>query len=99
MLLVQDVFQVKRGRGDEMVAALREMQSLLDEVGFGQNGRVLTDASGPFFTVISEYQVPSFSAWEQDFEKLMGEPRLGEFMSRTAELVESGERRFWNVVE
>jgi len=27
------------------------------------------------------------------------ESRLGNFMSRTAELVESGERRVWNIIE
>lgn len=99
MLLVQEVFQVKWGRGDELVAVLKEMQTALDEVGFGEQDRILTDASGPFFTVISEYVVPSFSAWEAEFEKLLGLPALDEFMSKTAELVESGERRFYNVVE
>jgi len=99
MLLVQDVFQVKWGRGDELVATLKELEQVLVDAGFGQQHRVLTDASGPFFTVISEYQVGSFSEWEQDFEKLMGLPGLDEFMRKTAEIVVSGERRFWNVVE
>jgi len=99
MLLVQDVFQVKWGRGDELVATLKELQNVLSEVGFGDQHRIMTDASGRMFTVIEEYVVGSFSEWEQDFEKLMGLPGLQEFMSKTADIVESGERRFYNIVE
>jgi len=99
MLLVQDVFQVKWGRGDEMVATLKELQSTLGEVGFGEQHRIMTDGSGRMFTVIEEYVVGSFSEWEQDFEKLMGVPELQDFMAKTADLVDSAERRFYNVVE
>ena len=99
MLLVQDVFQVKWGRGDEMVATLKDLQSVLGEAGFGDQHRVMTDASGPMFTVIEEYVIGSFSEWEQDFAKLMGLPGLQEVMTKTADIVESAERWFYNVVE
>ncbi len=100
MLLARQVFQAKYGRGDELVALLKELQQ---RVPSNRSPRLLTDASGRFFTVVWEYEVESFSEWEQTFresmEQLMAQPEMRDWFSRTMEVVESGSREFYNIVE
>lgn len=62
MIIVRDVFQAKYGKGGELVALFKEARpELFPEHGF----RVLTDASGPFFTVVTEVEVASLGEWEK----------------------------------
>jgi len=100
VLLVRQVFQAKYGRGDELVALFKEFHSRMQEAGATvQNFRILTDASGPFFTVVTEYEVESFAAWEGLFREAQSRPWLGEWFARTVSLIESGRRDFYTIVE
>ncbi len=104
MLLVRQVFQAKYGRGDELVALFKEAR---ERGRLGANAdqtndrswRLLTDASGPFFTVVTEFEVESFAAWEQWFKQTMAQPDMGEWFGRMVDVVESGSREFYNIVE
>jgi hypothetical protein len=94
-ILVRHVFQAKYGRGDEIVAALKEMSGGMTERVRGY--RVLTDLSGPFFTVVMEYEVESLGEFEKGMAEAFSDPRMQEFMGRTAPLIESGRREFYTV--
>ena len=96
MILVRQVFQAKYGKGDELVALLKELRDILPT---GANMRILTDASGPFVTVVTENEVPSLGEWEQLFRQNMGRPEMGQWFGRMVPLVESGSREFYNIVE
>lgn len=99
MLLVRQVFQAKYGRGDELVALFKEGRESMPE-GFRQgSSRLLTDASGPFFTVVTEYEIESFAAWEQQFAAMMAQPDMENWFARMVAVVESGSREFYNIVE
>ena len=93
MILVRDVFQAKYGRGGELVALLKEFRELSGEYG----SRILTDASGTFFTVVTEQEYPSLGEWEGTIAKTFSEPRFGAWFERMVPLVESGRREFYNV--
>ena len=97
MMLVRQVFQAKYGRGDELVALFREFHATAD-VPNRASARILTDASGQFFTVVTEYEVESFAAWEESFRKLMSAPEMGPWFARMMEVTESGRREFYNLV-
>ncbi len=100
MLIVRDVFQAKYGRGDELVALFQEFDRTLGETGSAvARSRILVDASGPFFTVVTEAEVESFAAWERSFQEEMNRPWMGEWFGRMMPLVESGSREFYNIVE
>src|SRR5688572_22899103 len=99
MLVARQVFRAKYGRGDELVALFKEFNTRMQEVGGDTpNFRILTDASGPFFTVVTEVEVESFAAWEGSFRESMGQPWMGEWFGRMQPLVESGSREFYNLV-
>ena len=100
MIVARQVFQAKYGRGDELVDILKEFNRRMQESGHTAHVfRILTDASGPFFTVVSEVEVESLSAWETTFTAAMNYPWLGELFGRMMPLVESGSREFYNVIE
>ena len=101
MLLVRDVFQAKYGRGDELVALFGE---IAEHWRHGQHSielhgnRTLTDASGPFFTVVTEIEVADFAAWQQFIAEEFAMPEFGDWFARMMPLVESGRREFYNIV-
>lgn len=100
MLVARQVFRAKYGRGDELVAVFQEFNSRMQaENGPGPRFRILTDGSGPFFTVVTEVEVENFAAWEGSFRESMARPWMGEWFARMMPLVESGSREFYYTVE
>jgi len=96
MMLVRDVFQAKYGKSGELVALFKEAgQKWPDAMRYGR--RVLTDASGPFFTVVTETEVASLAAWEQLIADVFSNPEFGEWFGRMQALVESGRREFYTI--
>lgn len=99
MLIARQVFQARYGRGDELVALFQELNSRRREedpsvVPF----RILTDVTGPFFTVVTEVEVESLAAWEGAFSESMAHPWMSEWFGRMQALVESGSREFYRIV-
>ncbi len=94
MLVVRDVFQAKYGRGNELVALFKEA---FPKLGAGRTYRILTDASGPFFTVVTEVEVSSLAEWEQMTAQVFGMPEFGEWFNRMLPLVEAGRREFYHL--
>lgn len=80
MLLIREVYFCKPGKVRPMVEKFLAMKKLTEERGLGKM-RVLTDVSAErFWTLVSEFEVPSFEAFMKlgedsetmkDFEKLM----------------------------
>lgn len=98
MILVRQVFQAKYGRGDELVALFKEFHANA-EVPNRDKARIMTDAAGQFFTVVTEYQVESLGAWEQAFGRLMSMPQMESWFGRMMDVTEGGRREFYNIVE
>lgn len=101
MLVVRDVFQAKYGRGDELVALFKEIAEYWKKADHQiqvRGNRTLTDASGAFFTVVTEIELDDFAAWQQFMVEEFALPEFGEWFARMMPLVESGRREFYNVV-
>ncbi len=96
MIVVRGVFQAKYGKGDELVQLMKESNIIWPNQ---REFRMMTDLSGPFFTVITEADYESLSAWEADIQKYFGDDRFGSWFERMMSLVESGSREFYNLVE
>ena len=101
MLVVRDVFQARYGRGDELVALFKEIEGVWakrESRVKTRSMRLMTDASGPFFTVVTEIEVDSFAAWEQLMAEEFSLPEFPGWFARMTPLVESGRREFYNLV-
>lgn len=95
MIIARTTFQAKYGRGDELVALLKEGNEMLAKHGMA-NQRVLTERSGQFFTVVMETEAESMGAFEQSLDAF-GDPEFGPWFEKMMGLVESGRRDFFNV--
>ncbi|MEW5985150.1 MAG: hypothetical protein AB1791_00785 [Chloroflexota bacterium] len=96
MIVVRDVFQARYGKGGELVQLLRQSSEALN-VGVKYGSRILTDASGTFFTVVVETEVESLADWEGRIGEVFARPDFGEWFSQMIPLVESGRREFYYV--
>jgi hypothetical protein len=94
MILVRDVFQAKYGKGEDLVALLKEVRQQWSTLS---EDRILTDASGPFFTVVIETTLESLAAWEQRLAEDFSRPDFREWFARMTPLVESGRREFYHI--
>lgn len=94
MILVRDVFQAKYGKGDQLAALFEEARDRWQGV---YAGRILTDASGAFFTVVAETEVNSLAEWEPLSAQILSNPGFGEWFSRMEPLVSSGRREFYHI--
>ncbi|MFA7295902.1 MAG: hypothetical protein WC211_01785 [Dehalococcoidia bacterium] len=97
MILVRQTFQAKYGRGDELVGLFKELHARA-EFPHRDSARILTDASGRFFTVITEYETESLGTWEATFAQLMSHPEMGAWFGRMTDVTESGSRDFYTIV-
>ena len=96
MIVVRGVFRAKYGKGDELVQLMKEGNAMWPS---GRDVRLLTDLSGPFFTVVTEAEFDSFGAWEANGEVVFSDARFAAWFERMVPLVESGSREFYNLVE
>jgi hypothetical protein len=100
MLVVRQVFRARYGQGDGLVALFKELNARLQAEGESTpRFRIFTDATGPFFTVVTEVDVDTFAAWEGAFSEAMARPWMGEWFGRMTPLVEAGSREFYHRVE
>jgi hypothetical protein len=98
MIVLHNVFQAKYGKGAELVALFKEFRQVWPQK-YGFRFRVLTDVSGPFFTVVTEAELPSLAEWEKRNAEIFSDPDFPKWFARMEPLVESGHREFYNVVE
>jgi hypothetical protein len=97
MMVIREVFQAKYGKGDELVALCKEESAMWADVT-GCPTRLLTDASGTFFTVIWETEVESLGKWEEELAKTFERADFTAWFERMVPLVDSGRRDFYTVV-
>jgi hypothetical protein len=101
MVVIRNVFHLKFGKAREAVALFKEGLAIQKRVGAGMNfsTRLLTDVTGPFYTVVLELTVPSLSAFETDAPRLMGDKEWQANYQKIGAFVESGYREIFTVVE
>ena len=95
MIIVRDVFQARYGKGSDLVVLFKEFRGKIATKVPGY--RILTDASGPFFTVVTEMQFESMAVWEQQSTEIFSRSEFGDWFVRMTPLVESGHRDFYKI--
>jgi hypothetical protein len=101
MVVIRNVFRLKFGKAREAIALFKEGIAIQKRVGAGIDfsTRLLTDVTGPFYTVVLEIAVPSLAAFEGAAPQLMGDKDWQANYQKIASLVESGSREIFTVVE
>jgi hypothetical protein len=100
MVIVRNVFRLKFGKTKDALAVMREgltiQQRVLSDVEFST--RVLTDVTGPFYTLVLELTVPNLAAFEASAPKLFANAEWQANYQKMSPLVESGYREVFSVV-
>ena len=63
------------------------------------SSRLLTDMTGPFYTLVLELTLPNLAALETMMPKVMGDKDWQANYQKILPLVESGDREIFTVVE
>ena len=101
MIVIRNVFRLKFGKAKEAVALLKEGLVIQKRVvtGVDFSTRVLTDVTGPFYTLVLELTVPNMTSFESYAPKLFGDKEWQAHYQKLGALVESGYREIFTVVE
>ena len=99
MIVVRNVFQLKFGKAREAVALVKEGVAIQKRAGLSFSSRVLTDLTGPFYTVVLEFTAPNLSAYESEAPRIMADKDFQTNYQKLVPLVESGHREVFTIVE
>jgi hypothetical protein len=101
VVVIRNVFQLKFGKAKEAVALAKEGQAIQKKAlaGVDFSTRLLTDVTGPFYTLVSELTLPNLSAFETNAPRLFADKDWQANYQKLAPLVESGYREVFSVVE
>ena len=101
MIVVRNVFHLKFGKAREATALMKEGLAAQKKAlaGVDYSTRMLADVTGAFYTLVLELSVPSLGVYEANVSKAMGDPDFQATYRKMAELVDSGHREIYTVVE
>ena len=101
MVVIRNVFRLKFGKAREAIALFKEGIAIQKRAGAGLDfsTRLLTDVTGPFYTVVLEITAPNLAALEAEAPRLMGDKDWQANYQKIAPLVESGSRDIFTLVD
>jgi hypothetical protein len=95
MILVRDIFQVKLGQMDKVLAGLKG--AMESSTRTSMVSRVLTDISGRYFTLVVETKAESMDAYWENLQAGFKDPEVAARDNPLLPYVESGHREFYNI--
>jgi hypothetical protein len=98
MIVVRNVFRLKFGKAREAKEAMKGLLAINRRMGSAKEMRILTDVTGPFYTMVLEMSFPSLGELERG-QSTMSDADWKEAYAKFVPLVESGHREIFNVVE
>lgn len=93
MILARQVFQVKYGHMNEVLAAFKAMGTNMPM----QNTRVLTDISGNNFTLVIETKAESVDAYLKALQAMFQDSGQAGMEDTFTQNIESGSREFYTI--
>ncbi|MCB2205074.1 hypothetical protein KQI65_10020 [bacterium] len=99
MIVVRDVFRVQFGQMKPAVASLQDMASNLASKGETFPFRVLTDAAGPYYTLVLELTFDSLAAYESEMKTLFATEDWQQWYKSFLPFLTDGQREIYNIVE
>lgn len=99
MIIVRNSFRIKFGQAKPALAAFKEGREVMAKVGLTGKTRVLTDVTGPSYTIVFETEHTSLTGFEQESKQMMSVPEWRAWYDKFVPYVESGSREIFSVVE
>jgi hypothetical protein len=95
MYLVRQVFQVKFGHMEEVLAALKTASESGQRPS--DNIRILTDVTGNNFTLVFETKAESLDAYWEDLQASFQDPEMAAQTNTLMQYMESGQREIYTI--
>ena len=99
MILVRNVFRLKYGKAREALALMKEGLAIQKNAGISVSTRLLTDITGPHYTLVLELTAPSLAEFESTVPRVFGNKEFHANYEKFGALVESGHREIFTIVE
>lgn len=101
MILIRFVCQAKFAMANEVVAGFKQTQKIMRQIVDQKKvrGRILTDLSGPFDTVVQEIEVESLAEWERLRVAIFSNPQIQEVEAAGSGSFQSGRTEFYTIEE
>jgi len=99
MILVRNIFRLKYGQARPALALFKEANELMTRSGNKTPTRVMTDLTGPAYTLVLESTYNDLAAWEADGRAVMGNNDWRTWYQKFTPLVESGSREIFTIAE
>ena len=101
MVVIRNVFQLKFGKAREAVALVKEALAIQKRAlaGLDFSTRLLTDVTGPNYTLVLELTMPNLATFETNTPRLFGDKEWQANYQKMVPLVESGHRDIFTIVE
>ena len=101
MIVVRNVFQLKYGKAKEALAVVKEGLAIQKRAvtGVDFSTRVLTDVTGPAYTLVLELTLANLAMFETYAPRLFADKEWQANFQKMAPLVESGYREVFTIVE
>jgi hypothetical protein len=101
MIVVRNVFRLKYGKAREAVALIKEGLVIQRKAvtGVDFSTRLLTDVTGPFYTLVLELTVANLATFEAYAPRLFADKDWQANYQKMAALVDSGYREVFTIVE
>lgn len=98
MIEVRTDYQVRFGKTDQAVDLFKRLPDLLPaSLTKDTHYHLLTDISGPMYTLVEEMIVPSLADWESIRPKLFNHPDYASWFRDFQLFVEEGVHQFFNI--
>jgi hypothetical protein len=98
MIVIRNVFQLQFGRAKEALELLKEGAKFADKEA-SSPARVLTDLTGPFYTLVLEISHQNLAAYEAAMKRMSESKEWGAWYRNFSPLVVSGHREIFTVVQ
>jgi hypothetical protein len=101
MIVVRNVFQLKFGKAREAIALIKQGVAIQKRAlaGADFSTRLLTDVTGPNYTLVLELTVPNLATFETSAPRLFSDKDWQANYQQMVPLVESGHREVFTIVE
>lgn len=97
MIQIRDTLQVKFGKIDQAVELFTGSQEYTPFAAPEYRLEVLTDVSGPMYTLVNEFVFPDLGRFEAERQRSFTQPRQQEWFRQFQLFVEGGTREYFTV--
>lgn len=98
MIVVRNIFRTKFGQAKPVVALWKEGIALMQQAGSKGTARILTDLTGPSYTVVIEISFASLTEFEQTAGGVMSNPEWHAWYQRLIPHIDSAHREILSIV-